>query len=203
MWWDEPAWHRMPMGGPDYDRYWDEFYARFRFKPSTTVFPGIAEPRPSVTFDLSPIFASPPADWVPRQDRLTAEVLEALRETFAAERLVVLNWQHDALWLVPRDFSPQSDDDWAIPVFPNGDYYIFLSESMDDGFFGHPWEHVLRLRGASSAVSCSEVDALATREAPRRGRADELGEHQIEGSSNCARARAQAGSGASSSSSPA
>jgi hypothetical protein len=135
------------MGGPDYERYWDRFYARFRFKPSTTVYPGITEPTPSITFDLSPIFSSQPSEWIVREDRLTAEVLAALQETFRDERLVVLNWQHDALWLVPDQFSPQSDDDWAIPAFPNGDYYIFLTESMQDGFFGHPWEQTFCVFG--------------------------------------------------------
>jgi hypothetical protein len=109
--------------------------------------PGIAEPAPSVTFDLSPIFSSQPSEWIPREDRLTAEALSALQERFRNERLVVLNWHHDALWLVPEQFAPQSDDDWAIPVLPNGDYYIFLTESMDDGFFGHPWEQTLCVFG--------------------------------------------------------
>lgn len=137
----------MPMGGPDYVRYWDQLYAEFDFKPSTTVYPGVAEPTPSITFDLSPIFAASPDDWVESEDRLTAEVLAALQGTFGHERLVVLNWQHDALWLVPDEFAPNEDDDWAIPVFPNGDYYIYLTEAMTDGFFGHPWEQTFCVFG--------------------------------------------------------
>lgn len=147
MWWDQTAWRRMPMSGPDYERYWDMFYARFHFKPSTTVHPGIAEPTPSITFDLSPIFAAEPSEWVRGEDRLTGAVLEAMKAVFGNERLVVLNWQHDALRFVPDGFKPRSDDDWAIPVFPNGDYFIYLTESMDDGFFGHPWEQTFCVFG--------------------------------------------------------
>lgn len=135
------------MSGPDYERYWDQFHTRFHFKPSTTVYPGIAEPTPSITFDLSPIFEAEPSEWIRGEDRLTGAVLDAMKSVFGQERLVVLNWQHDALWFVADDFEPQKNDDWAIPVFPNGDYFIYLTESMDDGFFGHPWEQTFCVFG--------------------------------------------------------
>lgn len=147
MWWDQAAWQRMEMRGPDYERYWDLFDARFHFRPSMTVYPGIVEPTPSVTFDLRPIFAAEPSEWVRGEDRLTGEVLDAMKAVFGVERLVVLNWQHDALWFVPEEFEPVSEGDWAIPVFPNGDYFIYLTESMDDGFFGHPWEQTFCVFG--------------------------------------------------------
>jgi hypothetical protein len=34
-----------------------------------------------------------------------------------------------------------------VEVFPNGDYYAFLTEDMTAGTFGHPWEQTLRVFG--------------------------------------------------------
>ncbi|MFB4279141.1 DUF2716 domain-containing protein [Nonomuraea sp. MTCD27] len=34
-------------------------------------------------------------------------------------------------------------------MFPNGDYYVFLSEDRTNGTFGHPWEQTLCIFGTS------------------------------------------------------
>jgi hypothetical protein len=41
----------------------------------------------------------------------------------------------------------QHDTWWPVPVFPHGDYYIFLEEGMTMGTFGHPWEKTLCVFG--------------------------------------------------------
>ncbi|MFD0538175.1 DUF2716 domain-containing protein [Actinomadura luteofluorescens] len=35
---------------------------------------------------------------------------------------------------------PEDYESWVVPVFPDDDYYIFLSQDLSFGTFGHPWE---------------------------------------------------------------
>jgi len=51
-----PVW--VPMDEQTYNSVWELFEAQFRFRPSTkaTDWPGIVEPAPSITFDLSATF---------------------------------------------------------------------------------------------------------------------------------------------------
>jgi hypothetical protein len=43
--------------------------------------------------------------------------------------------------------SPRPDRRWPVEIFPDGDYYVFLSEDMTVGTFGHPWEQTLCVFG--------------------------------------------------------
>ena len=145
MWWNQDAWEQVNGGGigSDYDRCWDAFYARFDFRPGTDSSPAIREPKASVTLDLSHIFSSEPSAFVEGAERLGREVLAALQQGCAGQRLAVLDWQHPAYWLQPDRFHPTEPEDWAVPVFPNGDYYVFMTEDLTTGTFGHPWEQTL------------------------------------------------------------
>ena len=40
------------------------------------------------------------------------------------------------------------DAEWPVPVFPNGDYYIFARPDFSTGTFGHPWEKTLCVFGS-------------------------------------------------------
>src|SRR5262245_136478 len=112
---------------------WDRFGERYEFSPS--IDPNhisIAEPSPSVTYNISQDF-----DSEEKRTDLEGKVLAGLRsQTSPAERIYVLDWQHLCYWLYPH----MSFDDWFIPALPNGDYYIFLAEDFRFGIFGHPWE---------------------------------------------------------------
>jgi hypothetical protein len=35
-----------------------------------------------------------------------------------------------------------------VGVFPDGDYYVFMTEDMTIGTFGHPWRQTLCIFGA-------------------------------------------------------
>ncbi|MFE5023138.1 DUF2716 domain-containing protein [Streptomyces sp. NPDC056656] len=50
---------------------------------------------------------------------------------------------------------------WPLSPYPDGDYYIYLSEDFRMGSFGHPWEESLCLFGEVllDAVS-TEVDKV-------------------------------------------
>ena len=67
-----PAWTDLP----DRDRYWTEFEERFGFRPGMKPesWPAIAEPTPSVTFDLINT-AGTRGSWRARFDAVNAEAL--------------------------------------------------------------------------------------------------------------------------------
>jgi hypothetical protein len=34
-----------------------------------------------------------------------------------------------------------------VPIYPDGDYYAFMTEDLLEGTFGHPWEQTLCIMG--------------------------------------------------------
>ena len=154
---DVSAWE--PIPGDDYERYWKPFDDRYsftpKFKPGNR--PGFAEPEESVTFSLAPIFQSGiESKFAAGVAALNAEVLLAFVQAFSPrERLVVLDWQHQSYWFRPH-LHASGGGTWLVSPFPDGDYYIFLTEDMTAGTFGHPWEESLCVFGATL------VDALAS-----------------------------------------
>jgi len=102
------------------DLVWNKFYEIYKFRPSTSAvdWPGIIEPRPSRTFNIQHIYG-------PDFDRLTYELSVFYSECFAN--------------VIPKGQS--------MTALPNGDYYIFLTEDLSGGFFGHPWEQTICVMG--------------------------------------------------------
>lgn len=95
--------------------------------------------RPSVTIDLGPIFAGGRAQFAAGPDAINSLALVALTRVLGPDTsVVVLDWQHQTYRFWPHLFACQSDQQWPTTVFPNGDYYIFLTEDMNTGTFGHP-----------------------------------------------------------------
>ncbi|WP_043824927.1 DUF2716 domain-containing protein [Rhodococcus opacus] len=140
-----PAWTDLP----NRDRYWTEFEERFRFRPGMKPesWPAIAEPTPSVTFDLTNT-AGTEASWRARFDAVNAEALRCFVAEFVDDpRFVVLDWQHPGYWFDAAEHCAAEDSEWRVPVYPNGDYYIFLREDFSAGTFGHPWEPTLCVFG--------------------------------------------------------
>jgi len=61
---------------------------------------------------------------------------------------LVLDWQHPSYWFRPHAVADATR--WPpspVTPFPDGDYYIFLTEDMSQGTFGHPWEQTLCVFG--------------------------------------------------------
>jgi hypothetical protein len=141
-----PAWEPISMDVDD--AYWDPFYQRFNFRPSMQNRPAISEPQPSVTIDLGPIFAGGHAQFGAGATAINNLALVALTRALDSDTsLVVLDWQHQSYRFWPHLFACQADPRWATTVFPDGDYYIFLTEDMSTGTFGHPWEQTLCVFG--------------------------------------------------------
>jgi hypothetical protein len=141
---------------------WDRFYDRFQFRPSVLPeqWPGIAEPEPSVTYRFE--YPSDPGEVVD----LHESALAAFRAcTPPGGRMVVLDWQHACYRFSPHvsfeewerpdlrneGFLPVQPIDfadlWLVPVFPNGDYSVFLAPDLSWGLFGHPWEQTICVFG--------------------------------------------------------
>ncbi len=118
------------LSSDEYDAAWSQFQAKFSFRPSVDAeeWPGIREPRPSMTFDLSG-----PAG-VERSELFAAVNTEAM-QSFGmlsdVPELLVLDWQHEAWRLdVATELSnPEPDDpiNGYPTVYPDGDYYSFLN----------------------------------------------------------------------------
>lgn len=141
---NEAAWQQLASATDDaeYARVWSAFYSRFGFRPSTSPgsWPGIDEPTPSITYDLSSAMTE--------ENLARAEVafgralLDALvSSTGDGESIYALDWQHPGYAFTPDLESPPGGLwDWPVPALPNGDYYIFVSRDLSWGVFGHPWE---------------------------------------------------------------
>ncbi len=63
------------------------------------------------------------------------------------EELTVLDWQHPAYRFLPSRQALTWRPEWAVPVYPDGDYYAFLTADLNEGTFGHPWEQTLCVIG--------------------------------------------------------
>jgi hypothetical protein len=142
----QPAWTQLTDA--EYDDLWSRFEGLYGFRASTAAdrWPAIHEPAPSITFDLSVI------DDGPRRgaayDAINAEALRCFVWALDdVEELVVLDWQHPAYSFRPTLQAATWDAQWRVPVYPDGDYYAFLTPDLREGTFGHPWEQTLCVIG--------------------------------------------------------
>ena len=135
------------------DPIWDRFYTQFSFRPSVKAedWPGIVEPVPSITWNISEAWNDPDPNLTESNAETNSSILQALRAaTSQTDKVFALDWQHPcfefALHSSEAAVEPAS---WPIPVIPNGDYSIFLSADFRLGLFGHPWEATVCVFGES------------------------------------------------------
>ncbi|GII27812.1 DUF2716 domain-containing protein [Planotetraspora mira] len=132
------------FGEPEHNEIWDAFEKRFAFKPSTTRYPGIAEPPVSATWDLTALKGE--------RDTLV-EAIQAIVErglvacTRPGEFLYWLDWNHAGYRFDPHRVSGPGRPRWPGAVDPDGDYYLYLTSDLRLGTFGHPWEDTLCVFG--------------------------------------------------------
>ncbi len=147
---------------------WKRFRQQFHFRPSThpASWPGIREPHPSVTYDISAVFSGDPVAYEEAEIDLNTKVLEALRRCVPHEEyLYALDWQHPCYRFRPHyPFDAADPDEWMVPVIPDGDYYIFLAKGFEFGIFGHPWEKTICVFGECllDSVRLSEPTLFGT-----------------------------------------
>lgn len=140
----KPGWSMLD----DNDPVWAGFSEMYKFRPSTLAenWPGIAEPIPSRTYGIQHFYG-------PDFNQLTKELSEYYLACFKTvipkgQSLFVLDWHHTCFVFDPHaGFEFESMEEWPISPLPNGDYYIFLTEDLKGGFFGHPWEQTICVMG--------------------------------------------------------
>ncbi|MCX5404229.1 DUF2716 domain-containing protein [Streptomyces sp. NBC_00335] len=140
-------------------RLWDRFYAAFDFKPSVSRFPGISEPTPSATWHAHGHGRPRVADFSARLDDIVRRGLIAVTEP--GESVFWLDWNHDGYRYDPRRTGiPGRPPTPGEGTYPNGDYYLHLTEDMRLGTFGHPWEQTLCVFGPLLAAVEAELTEL-------------------------------------------
>lgn len=123
----------------DYRRVWDKFEKDFNFFPSVDpkMWPGIDEPSPSITLSLT---EHADREW-PDEQVFIGFFQKAFNLLNGQARIrYILDWSHKCHY-APKVFPNRF---W---VYPDGDYAICLSEDMQNGTFGHPWEKTICIFG--------------------------------------------------------
>ncbi|AMX00325.1 DUF2716 domain-containing protein [Rummeliibacillus stabekisii] len=137
----------VPLSKKEYGQNWNRIYRDFKFKPSTSIFPSFNVPHPYITYNVSGYFGD--SSDLSAYDDLEEKVLDVFKEcTMLGEYILALDWQHECYWINPRlEFERDEFGEWAIPIFPNGDYYFFIQKDFKWGFLGHPWENSITIFG--------------------------------------------------------
>src|SRR5262245_30502974 len=92
-----------PLDDAAYTAIWDRFELAFDFHPSVDSqhWPGIREPAPSITYDISWVHGHPDAEAL--EAELDEKVIEAFRRCVRPnDRVFALDWQHDSYSLDPH-----------------------------------------------------------------------------------------------------
>ncbi|MCG6142745.1 MULTISPECIES: DUF2716 domain-containing protein [Leptospira] len=124
---------------------WDKFEEKYQFKPSVSEFPGIIKINPQLKLDLSECYHETFNNT--EFENIASDLFKNI--TKPNERMYALDWQHESYDFDPRNIMDRNDkyDEWLIPIFPNGDYYIFITKDFNNLWFGHPWEQTITLVG--------------------------------------------------------
>ncbi|GAA1376073.1 DUF2716 domain-containing protein [Streptomyces beijiangensis] len=156
----------------EYRRVWDRFYAEFNFQPSMSSlkWPAIQEPVASVTWSLATLPDEPDYE---RLDRLVEVVELGLASCVGPQdTLFALDWQHTSYRFAPQGVGGPGQPAWPLSPYPDGDYFIFLSEDFHFGSFGHPWEESICLFGEELLDAASaDVDEVLGPPIRRSGKA--------------------------------
>ncbi|MFF3679705.1 DUF2716 domain-containing protein [Streptomyces sp. NPDC002120] len=169
------SYHWIPPGSPEATRpaqfldwlhddgpLWDRFCAVFDFKPSTAHRPAITDPPSSAVWDLHSHHRLVP-DLPERLDAIVRRGL--LTATEPGEFVYWLDWNHDGYRYDPRRTDvPGRPPRPGKGTYPDGDYYLHLTDDLRLGTFGHPWEQTLTIWGPKllAAVEAEVTELLGT-----------------------------------------
>ncbi|MFF3019415.1 DUF2716 domain-containing protein [Streptomyces sp. NPDC057939] len=155
----------------EYHEVWDRFRTDFGFRPSMNpaTWPAIKEPVHSVTWSLDTLDADPGYE---RLDRLVEAVQQGLTACVPPQgTLFALDWQHTSYRFLPHLVRGSEQVRWPLSPYPDGDYYVYLSDDFLTGSFGHPWEGSLCLFGQSLLDGVEKgIDAVLGAPIRRSGR---------------------------------
>lgn len=123
----------------DYRSVLDSFEEMYQFKPSIhhRDWPGIVEPSPSITISLTEDVHNEEPD----VDEIYALFKKAFNRLSKESKIAyMIDWHHQCYY-APDTFVKEP---W---VYPDGDYYLYLSNDLKTGTFGHPWEATICVMG--------------------------------------------------------
>ncbi|EUJ51046.1 DUF2716 domain-containing protein [Paenilisteria rocourtiae] len=131
----------------------DKFHARYKFKPSPSIFAKAIKPRDkAVVFKEYKIRKMLTFE---ENDGLTQAYLDGENWTkdlflrFFGEEMYALDWYHVSYrFLVDSEYSRGEFGEWCVPFLPDGDYYFFLNMDMSLAWLGHPWRNTVTVVGA-------------------------------------------------------
>lgn len=132
------------------NKLWDKIFTDFGFNPSVHPdnFPGFSEPAPSTTYSITNIYDNP-QNFSRLNRNLHESFLRIFKKTVPLGGfLYVLDWQHQCYKFFPNNLTNSFiAEDWTVPILPDGDYYLFLSNNLKYGTLGHPWEETICVFG--------------------------------------------------------
>jgi hypothetical protein len=144
--WAENGWQRLSV--EEKEDIWERFDSQFQFyrRKENRDSPAIAEPTPSLTWAIMSTQASHEKEVAD----LTLKLLAGFQAvTRRGERLYALDSLH---WYEHYTFDPNrlaspGRDSWALPLFPDDNYAIFLAPDFRFGVLGSPLEQTLCIFG--------------------------------------------------------
>ncbi|MEZ4703980.1 MAG: DUF2716 domain-containing protein [Bdellovibrionota bacterium] len=132
---------------------WDSFAKKYSFRPSMDPqeWPSIRTEYPRMMFDVSSYYE--------HEGQHDGQDIEKALQDLAVEMFCALTNKHEKMWAMDwhhpsYEFDPrkpmdldQEFDRWLVPIFPNGDYTVFLCQDYANVWFGHPWQQSIALVG--------------------------------------------------------
>ena len=161
-----------------------KFYEVFKFYPSVnqSIVPFQIEQSHEI-FYLQTI-------WNKRQERIASKILS----TVGCNKMYALDWQHDCFLYNPCRERPygktwiNKEDGFRVyfpSLYPNGDYYFFITEDFSYGMLGHPWRKEIWVLGQKLIQMFEQYKAaLELREKPSS--ATDLSQSTVSGNSSTA-----------------
>jgi hypothetical protein len=93
-----------------------------------------------------------------RDRDLTCKALKALQRcTDLGDELMALDWNHPCYFFDPHQgVDPADDSQWAVPVLPDGDNYLFLDRALRFGIIGNCVLRTINVFGEALLAAFSE-----------------------------------------------
>lgn len=101
----------------------------------------IVEPPDSITYELKPTGDYLGDEYKKQTRQLCDDYVRFFRAVIAADDYVIAyDHNHDGYQFWPhREFAYESDQDWPITPYPDGDYHAFFASNLKSCLYGFPW----------------------------------------------------------------
>ncbi len=148
--WAEAGWNR--LSHEDKEERWGSFGEQFQFfdRQHNQQGPRIVEPSPSITWDISMASVADETAREKMEVDLTRKVLNAMCKVVQPDERFysfdAIRWYEHYSFL-PHQLTSVRRDEWALPVFPDDAYTVFVTSEMEFGLFGDPLDKTICVFG--------------------------------------------------------